>query len=218
MLAFGNHQRTLVLGVVVLTGFVRSQSCPSCQNGGTCIAVPNSPGQYQCQCPSAWQGVDCSIAVAAAPSPSPTSPDACGGCLNGALCQQTFNSPGSYECQCSDGWSGTLCDVRQLNSTPTASPGRTTPTSCGSLICQNNGTCNQVFNSPGTYECTCPGAWKGVDCTISNLAPSSPSKAAAPAPSSSTANSRNKISDPEDHSFPRKHFSVVLKEILFLAI
>lgn len=216
MLAFEKHQRALVLGVVVLTGLVRPQSCPSCQNGGSCTAVLNSPGQYQCQCPSAWQGVDCSIAVAAAPSQSPTSADACGGCLNGAICQQSFNSPGSYECQCNAGWSGTLCDIRQPVASPTASPGKITPTSCGSLTCQNNGTCNQVFNSPGTYECTCPAAWKGVDCTISNLAPSSPLKAAAPAPSSSTANSRNKLSDPDHHSFPRKHFPEALKDVLLL--
>ena len=260
MLAFQKHPASSGVVVLLLIRLVNSQSCPSCLNGGTCAEVlnspgqylcqcpsswqgldcsvaappassptgnsssatlcgssgsclhggscgevPNSPGQYQCNCPSGWQGVDCSIASGAAPSPSPKTNDSCGGCLNGALCQQAYNSPGDYSCQCKSGWSGVLCDVRTSSSSPpTASPARTTSTSCGSLTCNNNGTCISVYNSPGSYQCSCKPGWKGIDCTLPNVAPaSSPSKASGP--SSSSANSKNSSLNPEDHGFPRKY-------------
>ena len=184
-----------------------AQNCPVCQHGGTCQAVPNSPGQYQCTCASSWQGLDCSTAAAPATSLN-ASKDACGGCLHGGLCQQVVNSPGSYFCQCQAGWSGTLCDSADTSSAPpVASPASpaATGTSCGSLKCQHGGTCSKTFNSPGSYECHCPAAWQGLDCSEpsgSSLMPApAPAKAAKP-PAPMLEESRDFYSNVEISSFP----------------
>ncbi len=170
MLSLGTKVAEIALSLLILSsGILAQSSCPTCQNGGTCGEVPNSPGQHLCICPSSWTGLDCSQAAIASSNSSiqqsSSESDSCGGCLNAATCQQVYNSPGSYYCQCATGYSGSLCQTAPPAAAPTAQSD-----SCGG--CRNGGSCQQVYNSPGSYYCQCKGGDEGSLCELAPPAPS----------------------------------------------
>ena len=178
-----------------------SDSCGGCLNGGSCQEVYNSPGNYYCQCQAGFVGQLCQTPP---PATAPAaSTDSCGGCRNGGNCQGVYNSPGSYYCQCTAGFSGPLCD----SVSPTASPVRSSGTNCGTYICQNGGTCSQVFNSPGDYQCSCINGWQGLDCTTDSAAASA--KAPGPAKGSQISaieGSNSKATQSGSSGFPREYY------------
>jgi hypothetical protein len=71
-------------------------------------------------------------------------------CRNGGTCNNT--GPLTYECICPNGFIGQQCEF--VDPCVTYSP------------CQNGATCvSSIVNSNGTYFCSCPGLYYGVNCT-----------------------------------------------------
>lgn len=145
-----------------------------CQNGGTCIDGVN---KYTCSCPANFTGPFCAQDV-----------DECSirphVCQNGATCANTH---GSFSCICVNGWTGATCsenindcvDIPCFNGATChdrvgsfycqCPPGKTgllchLEDACASNPCQAGAVCD---TSPvdGTYICSCPSGFKGIDCT-----------------------------------------------------
>ncbi|KAH7984134.1 hypothetical protein HPB52_017345 [Rhipicephalus sanguineus] len=97
----------------------------------------NTIGGYSCICVNGWTGADCSENI-----------DDCAvaACFNGATCHDRV---GSFYCQCAPGKTGLLCHLDDA---------------CASNPCHAGAICD---TSPidGTYLCSCPNGFQGVDCT-----------------------------------------------------
>ncbi|XP_057337332.1 cubilin-like isoform X2 [Microplitis mediator] len=130
---------------------LRQNQCTSnpCLNGGTCIRVYDN---FQCICPSFWEGSNCGIDVNECARFMGTDL----GCQNGATCT---NLPGSYRCSCTSGWYGVDCTSNTM-----ACNAQNSHTLCG-----DHGTCVSTGTTRG-YTCLCSQGWKsnGDDpaCTI----------------------------------------------------
>uniref|UniRef100_A0A3B4U7A9 Protein crumbs homolog 1-like n=1 Tax=Seriola dumerili TaxID=41447 RepID=A0A3B4U7A9_SERDU len=85
----------------------------TCQNGGTCMDIPDTGPQ--CQCAAGYQGPNCEENIDECESEP---------CQNGAICKDGVNA---YQCFCVPGFQGSHCDL-DINE-------------CASRPCQNNGTC-----------------------------------------------------------------------------
>uniref|UniRef100_A0A665VWF2 Crumbs cell polarity complex component 2b n=1 Tax=Echeneis naucrates TaxID=173247 RepID=A0A665VWF2_ECHNA len=85
----------------------------TCQNGGTCVDIPDTG--HQCQCATGFQGINCEENIDECQSEP---------CQNGAICKDGVNA---YQCFCVPGFQGYHCDL-DINE-------------CASRPCQNNGTC-----------------------------------------------------------------------------
>uniref|UniRef100_A0A3Q3SP49 Crumbs cell polarity complex component 2 n=1 Tax=Mastacembelus armatus TaxID=205130 RepID=A0A3Q3SP49_9TELE len=85
----------------------------TCQNGGTCVDIPDIG--HQCLCAAGFEGRNCE-----------DNTDECQSepCQNGAICKDGINA---YQCFCVPGFQGYHCDL-DINE-------------CASRPCQNNGTC-----------------------------------------------------------------------------
>ncbi|XP_021351152.1 protein crumbs-like isoform X2 [Mizuhopecten yessoensis] len=106
-----------------------------CQNGAQCL-----PGyhDYQCTCPSGYEGRWCETNT---PDCGPQSCDS-----NHAVCVDMVDN---YFCDCQPGYTGTRCDVAIDY--------------CQNSSCQNNGSCE---NGTGDYQCQCTNEYTGKDCSV----------------------------------------------------
>ncbi|RWS31869.1 neurogenic locus Notch protein-like protein, partial [Leptotrombidium deliense] len=145
-----------------------------CQNGGKCIDGINS---YSCECTSQYKGTYCAEDV-----------DECSVrpsvCKNGATC---INTNGGYNCICVNGWTGKNCSENVDDCAAAACfngatchdrvgafycecpPGKTgllchLDDACTSNPCHDAAICDTSVVD-GTYICSCPQGFKGVDCT-----------------------------------------------------
>ncbi|XP_022249667.1 cadherin-related tumor suppressor-like [Limulus polyphemus] len=105
-----------------------------CLGGGTCH---HDDENFQCVCPSKYQGKQCE---------SPKT-DACVSlpCQNGGTCEEAPN--GSFFCLCRPDFRGTVCEQ--------------TTDSCRPNRCLNGGTC--IVENPG-YRCACKANYFGRHC------------------------------------------------------
>ncbi|KAL9185156.1 hypothetical protein ACHAXT_002933 [Thalassiosira profunda] len=120
----------------------------TCENGGRCV------GPDQCQCPTGWEGLDCTKPVCEETCGQRelcVDPDTCEcipgyrgeGCLEATCVQECQNGHCSAPdvCSCDPGWFDSNC---------------TTP------VCEQ--TCGNGGNCTGPNTCTCPTDFTGIDC------------------------------------------------------
>ncbi|XP_023215803.1 neurogenic locus Notch protein-like [Centruroides sculpturatus] len=172
-----NYQCSCAPGFSGTNCEINIDDCPGnlCQNGATCNDGINS---YTCHCPSTYTGQYCSKDV-----------DECAMrpnvCKNGATCTNTV---GGFSCICVNGWTGPDCSENIDDCAVAAcfngatchdrvgsfycqcAPGKTgllchLDDACASNPCHEGAICD---TSPidGTYICSCPGGFKGVECTV----------------------------------------------------
>ncbi|XP_069119516.1 LOW QUALITY PROTEIN: protein crumbs homolog 1-like [Argopecten irradians] len=117
-------------------GCVEGNQClyQRCQNGAQCLAGYHD---YQCTCPSGFEGRWCETNT---PDCTPQSCDA-----THAVCVDLVDN---YFCDCHPGYTGTRCDV-SINY-------------CQNNSCQNNGSCE---NGTNDYQCNCTEDFTGKDCS-----------------------------------------------------
>ncbi|KAI7805359.1 putative protein eyes shut-like protein [Triplophysa rosa] len=176
-----------------LTGYAgaycerKSRLCDSnpCRNGGRCEETVNG---YVCKRPGGFTGLSCETTtevdsycksngcqldeVCAADKPNSScvcvglecseQPEVCGTlpCLNGGTCV-ALN--GQFQCRCRPGFSGKNCEeiidfCKQLGRHCEGEINE-----CDFSPCQHQGTCIDLV---GSYKCSCPSGFTGVDCEI----------------------------------------------------
>ena len=160
-----------------LNSIATAQTCPTCQNGGTCV-------QGACQCVPGSNGTSCQNMYNCAlykytiysqttqvvnPCGNGACPDngasilcACNTGYTGSTCNtivdncasspcqngaSCLNMIGSYQCLCATGYTGAQCQTIIDN--------------CASLPCANGGTC---ANKVGAFTCTCATGYTGAQC------------------------------------------------------
>ncbi|KAL8605787.1 hypothetical protein ACOMHN_011149 [Nucella lapillus] len=116
-----------------------------CENGAKCEGGVGRVADYTCDCPSGWQGKNCTEEDLC-----PTQP-----CQNKAAC--LFTGHGQYKCQCPSDYFGKNCQNYDL--CVATSP------------CQNGAICRMHDN--GAYSCACPDYFSGLHCNVPD--PCSPS-------------------------------------------
>ena len=116
---------------------IRDNPC----NTGKCTEL--SPTTYNCTCPVAYIGVNCSIK-----NPCYNNTNQCSG--NG-ICIASESQP-YFTCKCMMGVEGDRCQYNRL---------------CNMSVspCMNNGTCNVMYAD--NYTCSCASGYAGVNCETS---------------------------------------------------
>ena len=176
-----------VVGCVQAQAQQGSPCSPVCQNSGQCQQQFNSEG-YSCNCTgTGFAGLDClqpeTAANNSASAPAASQSSACSPvCQNSGKCQQQFNSEG-YSCNCAGtGFVGLDCSQSETPANNTASAPAVSQGSACQPACQNNGECQQQFNSQ-SYACSCSGTgFTGLAC--SQLLQNEATPAPAPQPAS----------------------------------
>lgn len=123
-----------------------------CENGGKCVA------QDTCECPTGWNGIDCT---------KPVCSTACG---RNTLC----TAPDT--CTCRPGWQGNGCNTAQCTQVACYNGGSCTApdtctcadgwfdSNCTTPVCRD--TCANGGRCIGPNTCHCPRDWTGPDCRI----------------------------------------------------
>jgi len=147
----------------------------TCQNNGTCQRLPN--GKAKCLCTNEWQGNQCEDDI-----------DEClirkKICLNNGKC---VNQRGGYECHCQEYYLGARCEREHvcLKTKPCLNQGHCRTdgetyycecstnytglhceySTCESIPCENNGTCQPNSSKGFTCNCTNTG-YDGERCEM----------------------------------------------------
>eukprot|EP00057_Strongylocentrotus_purpuratus_P031399 XP_784490.3 PREDICTED: fibropellin-1 [Strongylocentrotus purpuratus] len=138
-----------------------------CMNGGVCVDEVNS---FTCNCAAGYTGDTCQTDIDNC-TPNP--------CMNGGACTDGVNS---YTCACVAGFTGNMCetDINDCSPNPCMNGGSCTDgvntftctcasgfsgdtcttADCGSVVCQNSGTC------VSSGLCDCVTGFTGTMCEI----------------------------------------------------
>ncbi|XP_030844921.1 fibropellin-1-like [Strongylocentrotus purpuratus] len=142
-------------------------STTPCMNGGVCVDEVNS---FTCNCAAGYTGDTCQTDIDDC-TPNP--------CMNGGACTDGVNS---YTCACVAGFTGNMCetDINDCSPNPCMNGGSCTDgvntftctcasgfsgdtcttADCGSVVCQNSGTC------VSSGLCDCVTGFTGTMCEI----------------------------------------------------
>ncbi|XP_022082749.1 low-density lipoprotein receptor class A domain-containing protein 3-like [Acanthaster planci] len=123
---------------------VANCSLSGCENGGTCMQMPNSD-IFSCLCLPEWTGDLCIVKVQVTDGPGCSSSP----CLNGGTCQNFMDH---YLCLCDFFWKGKHCETFDFQGFE-ASPPIKTPCSLQEYRCDDGHCVIQKYICDGTGDC-----------------------------------------------------------------